>query len=343
MSSPSDATFEAPKRVGFFGRVTQRRRLRRVRASSSVSSHSAAPLLGCCFFGFHRAQVKAVRFSSRIAQDPSLADSRTPRVVRGTRGRGIKVDTDKGLLRSVSRKTFHTAVSSARRSNSRSSLDSTSASPPNTTGDEKEEEEEDVMPCLCAFPQHLTYTPETPIITAPGVFPGSYEELLAQAKSMLGSWITILERSQSLDEHMTYIGVNRMKRMIMNKIAIPFTAVLEDKDTLLHAWITTPVGQKHTQASLIGRETLDQDGDLGDWTAKTSVVDYSVSWFCGGKPVRAMQMERKNPKFGLCFETRVVLPDATEGKILLYNFTVHPPEYSGKGMLTVDRLFRVAN
>eukprot|EP01053_Blabericola_migrator_P007029 Blabericola_migrator_1__7028@NODE_3562_length_1677_cov_544_686957_g2213_i0_p1_GENE_NODE_3562_length_1677_cov_544_686957_g2213_i0NODE_3562_length_1677_cov_544_686957_g2213_i0_p1_ORF_typecomplete_len340_score48_77Ribosomal_L24e/PF01246_20/1_8e03Ribosomal_L24e/PF01246_20/0_21_NODE_3562_length_1677_cov_544_686957_g2213_i02101229 len=335
-SRPTHVTLDvtSPKRrVGFFGRAAHKRRHRR-RPSSRSSSQSVAPG-GCCFFRSRRQQPKSVRFSSRVRGDSSFGESRTPRIVRGLEGVQLPPK------RSVSRKTFYTAISSAHRTSSRSSLDSTSAA-----SDCEETDTElavTINPCPCGFTHHMAFHPEIPIVTAPNVTPGSYEELVIQARSILGTWITMLDRSQSLDEQMTYVGINRMKRMVMNKLAIPFTAVLEENDTLLHAWITTPVGLKHTHASLVGKETFDKDGDLGDWTAITSVVDYPVKWFCESKCVRAMQMERKNPKLGLCYETRVVLPDAAEGKILLYNLTLHPPEGSGKGIISVDRLFRLSS
>eukprot|EP01054_Gregarina_sp_Poly1_P008663 Gregarina_sp_Poly_1__8662@NODE_515_length_7812_cov_238_903163_g409_i0_p3_GENE_NODE_515_length_7812_cov_238_903163_g409_i0NODE_515_length_7812_cov_238_903163_g409_i0_p3_ORF_typecomplete_len378_score17_78_NODE_515_length_7812_cov_238_903163_g409_i062197352 len=318
--------------AGFFGRLRRRQ---------AEPSSPKSPVVGCCFFRSRRPANKAVRFSNKDGQETSdhstvpSSHTRTPRVVkaRNLSSRGLHVNDNKGglLTRSSSRKTFYTAIS--RHSPVRSTPDShrdRSASNVSTSP----------LQCVCTFVQHTSYCADIPIITGPGIEAGSYEELVVHAKSILGTWVTILERSQSLDEHMTYVGIGKMKRMIMNKLSIPFTAVLEKNDTLLHAWITTPVGQKHTHASLIGEETFDQDSDLGDWTALTSIVDYSIDWFCEGKSVRAMQMERKNPTLGLCYETRVVLPDAIEGKVLLYNFTLHPPPTSGKPVLKVDRLFK---
>eukprot|EP01055_Gregarina_sp_Pseudo9_P004812 Gregarina_sp_Pseudo_9__4811@NODE_502_length_2690_cov_180_804979_g473_i0_p1_GENE_NODE_502_length_2690_cov_180_804979_g473_i0NODE_502_length_2690_cov_180_804979_g473_i0_p1_ORF_typecomplete_len360_score74_62Lipocalin/PF00061_23/0_12_NODE_502_length_2690_cov_180_804979_g473_i012842363 len=337
-------------RRGFFGRLSHGRKKPAPRVQNSVSP---APPVGCCLFRSRRPPSKSVRFSCKVPPEsdrstvPSTSDpSHTPRVVRtrSLSSKGLRVDdpTKQGnLQRSASRKTFYTAVSSARRSPNRSTPGSITQSP----GMETETAQETNVtlprpPCICKFPAHSLYSPEMPVLTGPGIVPGSYEELLVHAQSIVGSWITMLERSQSLDEHMTYVGIGKMKRMVMNKLSIPFTAILEDGDTLLHAWITTPVGQKHTRSSLVGKQTFDQDSDLGDWTASTSIVDYSIEWFCAGRTVRAMQMERHNPKLGLCYETRVVLPDQAEGKILLYNFTLHPPPNSGKNSLTVDRLFK---
>lgn len=343
----------APRREGFFGRFPNGRK--KGSAKRHVNPNSISPPIGCCFFRSKRPPSKSVRFSKANPESdrstthpPSSDPSHTPRVVRtrslSSKGLRVKdpVQDEGNLQRSASRKTFYTAISSARRSPNRFTPSQSSPESPGdvATSDKPVPIPYPKAPCLCMFPAHTQYTPEMPIVTGPGIQPGSYDELLVHAKSILGSWVTILERSQSLDEHMTYVGIGKMKRMVMNKLAIPFTAVLEDSDTLLHAWITTPVGQKHTRSSLIGKQTFDQDSDLGDWTATTSVVDYKVEWFCTAQPVRAMQMERTNPKLGLCYETRVVLPDKAEGKILLYNFTVHPPPNSGKGTLKVDRIFK---
>lgn len=138
---------------------------------------------------------------------------------------------------------------------------------------------------------------------------------------------------------MQYLGIGKMKRMVMNRLAIPLTAVLENDKTLLNCWISTPSGDKHTHSSLIGETTYDEDSDLGNWTAVTSIVDYSIEWFCGGRFVRAMQMKRTSEKFGVAYETRAVLPDPKEGKILLYNVTIHPNVKSRK-MMHVDRIYK---
>eukprot|EP01057_Protomagalhaensia_wolfi_P000839 Protomagalhaensia_wolfi_Nauph_80__838@NODE_1485_length_1506_cov_1198_683708_g1151_i0_p1_GENE_NODE_1485_length_1506_cov_1198_683708_g1151_i0NODE_1485_length_1506_cov_1198_683708_g1151_i0_p1_ORF_typecomplete_len336_score36_50_NODE_1485_length_1506_cov_1198_683708_g1151_i02121219 len=324
-----------PQTRGFLGRLACHRRRHR--------NPSSPPQQRGCLF--RRSGRKAVRFANKVDSDRSTG-TRTPRVVRGPSIRGVRVS------RSASRKTFYTAVSSRRSPSS-----TTSASPGTPADDESDSVKEDAIvstqteqssipplkiaaTCACTFPQHITFCAIIPIVTAPNVEPGSYDELLILAKSIVGTWVTILERSQSLDEHMTYVGIGKMKRVIMNKLAIPFTAELRENDTLLQGWITTPVGQKHTRASLVGKETFDADADLGDWTAITKVVDYSIAWFCDGKSVRAMQMERRNPKLGLCYETRVVLPDQAEGRVLLYNFTMHPPEESGKAKMSVDRIFK---
>lgn len=138
---------------------------------------------------------------------------------------------------------------------------------------------------------------------------------------------------------MIHVGIGKMKRMVINRLAIPLTARLIENDTLLDAWISVPTGDKHTTASLIGNETSDSDGDLGDWTATTSMVDYSCSWFCEGRLIRAMQLERHNPKFGTAFETRVIVPDEKEGKVLIYNVTMRPLGKDSRPIIA-DRIYR---
>ena len=159
----------------------------------------------------------------------------------------------------------------------------------------------------------------------------------------MGRWVTILERSGSLDAQMAHVGIGKMKRMVMNRLAIPLTAVLDENSTLLRCWISTPVGDKHTSSSLIGENTYDTDADLGSWTATTKIVDYKCAWFCSERPIRAMQMKRTNDSFGTAFETRAILPDADEGKILLYNITIYPHgEDDPRGCINVDRIYRPA-
>eukprot|EP01053_Blabericola_migrator_P002275 Blabericola_migrator_1__2274@NODE_1629_length_4140_cov_9_186840_g1061_i0_p2_GENE_NODE_1629_length_4140_cov_9_186840_g1061_i0NODE_1629_length_4140_cov_9_186840_g1061_i0_p2_ORF_typecomplete_len293_score16_26_NODE_1629_length_4140_cov_9_186840_g1061_i032274105 len=191
--------------------------------------------------------------------------------------------------------------------------------------------------CICGFSSHSIYNPEIPIITAPDQQPGSYEEALTHAKSICGHWITIMDRSDSLDAQMQHVGISRMKRAVMNRYTVPFTAILINNETILKSWIGTPLGPKYMHASLVGNEIVDEDNEVGTWAGIASMVDLSIPWFCGGNPVRALQLRRTNPTLGLAFETRVVLPDAQEGKIMLFNIKLYPHD---KPPIFVDRILR---
>ncbi|EZG44801.1 hypothetical protein GNI_143540 [Gregarina niphandrodes] len=174
----------------------------------------------------------------------------------------------------------------------------------------------------------------------PNVEAGSFAELEIQARAICGRWLTVVERSDSLDPQMVYVGIGKMKRMVMNRLVIPLGAELVDGGETLKVWIETPVGNKITHASLVGKETFDADGDLGDWTAKSYVTDYAWIKFCNGKEFRALQMQRENPKLGTAFETKAVLPDNEFGKILLYNITIQPPAGSSQSTISVDRVYK---
>lgn len=192
--------------------------------------------------------------------------------------------------------------------------------------------------CICGYECHLIFDKSMPLVIDPEMAEGGYEELLVHSEALLGVWVTLLDRSHSLDAQMMHVGIGKIKRMVMNKLAIQFTATLNPEKTLLDCWISTPSGDKHTRSSLVGEETFDQDGDLGDWTARTSMVNYSRPWFCNGKSFRAMQMKRENPKLGTAYETRALLPDSKEGVILLYNITMYPP--NDKPKMEVDRIYK---
>lgn len=173
------------------------------------------------------------------------------------------------------------------------------------------------------------------MITKPGLVPGSEEELRAHASAIQGRWVTILDRSESLDKQMIHVGINRMKRMVMNRLAIPLVASMVDDGRVLRVTIETPTGNKHTHASLVGEETYDEDADMGNWTAMTRIVDYTHTAFCT-RSFRAMQLERTSSNLGRCLETRAVIPDPIEGKVLLYNVNIIPKE-EGKQQINVTR------
>lgn len=158
----------------------------------------------------------------------------------------------------------------------------------------------------------------------------------------------MLERSESLDAQYRHLGLNALKRAVMNRIAIPLTMFLEEKNTILHCWIHTPLGVRHMRSSLLGEEVIDEDSDVGAWRGLTQVVNYSIPWFCNGTPVRALQQVRQNSERGTCIETRCILPDALETKIMLFNFSMIPKlsdTFSSSPPITLsaDRLLRIEN
>jgi len=194
--------------------------------------------------------------------------------------------------------------------------------------------------CSCSFPVHLFETSkEFPLFTPPGMVPDSFEERLLHSHSILGNWVTILERSDSLDPQMQYLGIGKIKRSVMNRLAVPFLAQMEGGDKVLHCQIFTPLGPKHMNAALDGSEMWDDDADVGKWSGIARMVDFHVPWFCNGRPVRAFQLKRNNVKFGECYETRVVLPDKDEGRILLYNLHLFPLDKT-KAPIRVDRILK---
>eukprot|EP01068_Selenidium_serpulae_P003270 Selendium_serpulae@DN2965_c0_g1_i4.p1 len=82
--------------------------------------------------------------------------------------------------------------------------------------------------CACGEPAHyLAHDPEIPIKPDKALKPFSYEEGVRLASAECGHWITIIERSQSLDAQYKHMGLSYMKRSIMNRIAVPLTFFLE--------------------------------------------------------------------------------------------------------------------
>lgn len=195
--------------------------------------------------------------------------------------------------------------------------------------------------CACGFLFHeKVYYPEFPLFTRPGIVPNSHDEALAIANACSGRWETIVERSESLDPQYRCIGLGMIKRAVMNRLAIPLTMFLEENDTLLHCWIHTPLGIRHMRSNLLHQESIDYDPDAGKWTGVTHITDFSIPWFCNGKPVRAIQQRRTNPKIGTCVETRCILPDSIEGKIMLFQFLMIPSSKREKDELKADRILK---
>lgn len=180
----------------------------------------------------------------------------------------------------------------------------------------------------CSYECHVKFDPEFPLITPPGVTPGSYEEMLAIAKACQGYWVTIVDRSESLDMQYRALGLGTLKRSVMNRIAVPITMFLEENDTILHNWLHTPLGIRHMCTNLHGLESEDNDPDAGIWHGTAEVVDWVVP-LCS-KPVRAIRQTRFSEKVGKSIETRVILPDTQEGKICFYNFAMEPKGKSEK-------------
>lgn len=194
--------------------------------------------------------------------------------------------------------------------------------------------------CACGFDFHGgIYSPEFPLITSPSVQPDSHEECLALAVACSGCWETILDRSESLDPQYRCLGLGMVKRGVMNRLAIQLTMFLEENDSILHCWIHTPLGVRHMRSNLHHQESVDQDPDAGVWSGVTHVVDMSIDWYCNGKPVRAIQQIRDNKKVGRAVETRCVLPDATEGKIMLFQFVMFPKDKPDH-KLKADRILK---
>lgn len=164
----------------------------------------------------------------------------------------------------------------------------------------------------------------------------TFHEMLEIAKACCGRWITILERSESLDAQYRILGISTLKRAVMNRLAITLTLFLEENDTLLHCWVHTPLGIRHMRSSLVGKEVVDDDPDAGRWTGVTQAVNYSISWFPNGSPVRALQQVRRNPKIGVCVETRCVISDPQEGKVMFFNVCLTP---HGKTSTTSQKAF----
>lgn len=183
------------------------------------------------------------------------------------------------------------------------------------------------LPCTVVIQTstHVDCTSQPLVATEPIVTSSSpYAEALKIAKECCGRWVTILERSDSLDAQYRLLGLGAMKRAVMNRLAVPLTLFLEENDTILHCWVHTPLGIRHMRSSLIGKELVDDDVDVGTWAGTTQVVDYSIPWFRNGASVRVLQQAKRNPKVGVCVETRCVLPDVQEEKVMFFHIALSP-------------------
>lgn len=198
--------------------------------------------------------------------------------------------------------------------------------------------------CKCGFNSHLnTYDPSFPLITAPGVEAGTHAEKQILCQSMVGHWVTQMERSQSMDAQFKTMGITYVKRCVMNRLAVPLTIRMEENNTMMHVYIHTPLGLRHMNSDLTGKPFSDDDPDCGVWEGKMGVVDFSIPWFCGGKTVRALQQIRTNKKINATqIETRVLLPHKDDGKIMLFNFVMYPNNDESKKQ-TADRILLYIN
>lgn len=195
--------------------------------------------------------------------------------------------------------------------------------------------------CACGSAFHVSvYNPELPLITAPGIIPDSYEECKAIALACCGTWETILDRSETLDPQYRLLGLGMLKRAVMNRLAVPLTMFLEDEDRVLHCWVHTPLGIRHMCSNLQHQESVDDDPDAGKWTGVTHAIDYSIPWYCNGKTVRAIQQIRHNVKIGTSIETRCILPDPVEGKVMLFSFVMKAKGKAEKDKLSADRILK---
>eukprot|EP01071_Lankesteria_metandrocarpae_P008393 Lankesteria_metandrocarpae@DN4953_c0_g1_i4.p1 len=133
--------------------------------------------------------------------------------------------------------------------------------------------------CECCIPQHITvFDPSIPIMADPNVVVGSYEEVLTCARSLCGKWVTMLERSDSLDDQMKHVGIGKLKRIIMNRLAVPLDIFLEKEDSILHTHLLTPLGIRHMVCDLHGGSFVDEDPDAGQWEGTARMVNYSIPW-----------------------------------------------------------------
>jgi len=197
-----------------------------------------------------------------------------------------------------------------------------------------------LQPCPCGHASHyLEFNPEFPLKTARDTFPGSNEDCLNVARGLCGYWVTLLDRSHPMDGHFKMLGLSMVKRAVMNRLAIPLSCYLEESNTIMRCLLHTPLGVRSMNCSLIGNVASDDDPDCGYWDCTAKVVDYVIPWYCDGVPVRALQQTRKNKRVGTLIDTRCVLPDKHEGKVMFYNITIIPHAPNSK-RLSADRILK---
>eukprot|EP01069_Polyplicarium_translucidae_P005137 Polyplicarium_translucidae@DN2726_c0_g1_i1.p1 len=194
--------------------------------------------------------------------------------------------------------------------------------------------------CTCGFESHVAvHDPKIPIMPPPGEL-SALAEALHVSRPMCGHWVTMLDRSNSMDEQYKAMGVAYYKRVVMNRLAVQLTVFLEKDDTVLHIHVHTPLGIRHMLCNITGAEFQDSDPDCGVWYATAKVVDFTVPWFCNGKPVRALQQQRYNPRCGRIVESRCVLPDKAQGRVLLLNFRMYPNSGEER-VIVADRVLKL--
>jgi hypothetical protein len=164
-------------------------------------------------------------------------------------------------------------------------------------------------------------------------------EAIELGKACCGYWKTITERSESLDAHYRALGINAIKRSIMNRLCFCLTLFLEKNDTILHCLVHTPFGVRHMRNDLLGNEIEDIDVDMGAWKGVTDVSSDCVPTLNNNMPFRVLRQIRKSDKLGLCIETRSVLPDEENGKIMYFSVTLHPRS-APESPLKAIRIFR---
>eukprot|EP00915_Cephaloidophora_sp_WS-2016_P002988 GHVH01004058.1.p1 GENE.GHVH01004058.1~~GHVH01004058.1.p1 ORF type:complete len:410 (-),score=45.83 GHVH01004058.1:286-1515(-) len=159
------------------------------------------------------------------------------------------------------------------------------------------------------------------------VDPQSFEEVASEivrlAQSMRGHWVSIMPRCGPIEFQFKFMGIPYMKRSILARIAIPLTIFLEDCENNqfnnLHTWIHTPIGLRHLNWSTVGKLSVDKDPDCGVWEGLVRPV--SVYLPSMDRTVRALQRILRKPKdadHGVTIETRCVIPDHQEGRILYF-------------------------
>eukprot|EP00918_Siedleckia_nematoides_P025594 GHVU01055268.1.p1 GENE.GHVU01055268.1~~GHVU01055268.1.p1 ORF type:complete len:344 (+),score=41.45 GHVU01055268.1:268-1299(+) len=195
--------------------------------------------------------------------------------------------------------------------------------------------------CSCGHLAHRQHDPAFPLTPAAKHLRGGFEEMVTICRVLEGHWVTVLERSENMDDQFRHLGISVVKRAVLNRISMALTFFLEKDDTMLHLHLHTPMGIRHMAANLQGESFKDEDPDVGIWEGTARVVDYYVPWLCSS-PVRAFQQTRSNQKVGTIIETRVVLPDDALGRVALINFTLIPWQGGGKAASTMraDRILR---
>lgn len=147
------------------------------------------------------------------------------------------------------------------------------------------------------------------------------DEFMLLSRLILGRWETLLHRSNPLEPLFKSFGISYIKRVVVDRLAIPLTITLQgvrDLDMLIHL----PIGNRHMRWALDGSRTIEDDPDCGTWRGYVRSVELDLSWVEGS--CRALQQVRTHAKIGEVHETRAVLPDDKHGRILYLNFALFP-------------------